>query len=97
MKRRVKAAVIQLVVFAAPVPLSRDLHWIRHTGRLPLVRTEGAEDMSFMFIASPFLLLGGMAWSHFRSREPRQMASRILAGGKNLNLAINRLRQAQQP
>ena len=44
MKRRVKAAVIQLVVFAAPVPLSRDLHWIRHTGRLPLVRTEGVED-----------------------------------------------------
>jgi hypothetical protein len=55
----------------APIKVSRDLPWLAHQGWLPLKYTLRAEDMSSMFLASPFLLLGLLSWKLFRSKEPR--------------------------
>ena len=63
----------------APIRLSRDLPWIQHSGWPPLVYTERAEDMSSMFLASPFLLLGVLAAKLFRSPDPRLAAAKTFA------------------
>ena len=52
-----------------PSGSSREVPWIVHTGWPPLVRTERAEDVSSLFLNSPFLLLGVFAWRHFRKGE----------------------------
>jgi hypothetical protein len=57
---------------------SRELPWIEHKGWPPLVRTERAEDMSSMFLGSPFLLLGVLAWRHFRKASLAPPAVRLL-------------------
>ena len=61
----------------APVRFSRDLPWVVHTGWPPLVRTERAEDVSSLFLGSPFLLLGVLAWRHFRKDHPAPAPLRI--------------------
>lgn len=54
----------------APIKVSRDAPWLEHVGWQPLVNTGRAEDMSSMFLASPFLLLGALSWRVFRSGAP---------------------------
>ncbi len=61
----------------APVRFSRDLPWLAHTGWPPLVRTERAEEMSSFLLGSPFLLLGVLAWRHFRKGRPAPAPLRI--------------------
>lgn len=63
----------------APIRLNHELPWISHIGWLPVVRVERAEDMSSLFLASPFVLLGVLAWKLFRSRRPEWGAARIFA------------------
>src|SRR5262249_1739940 len=54
----------------APIKVRRDVPWLEHIGWQPLVHTGRAEDMSSMFLASPFLLLGALAWKLFRKDQP---------------------------
>ncbi len=54
----------------APIRIRRDVPWLEHIGWQPLIHTGRAEDMSSMFLASPFLLLGGLAWKLFRKDQP---------------------------
>jgi len=61
----------------APVRFSRDSPWVLHTGWPPLVRTDRAEDVSSLLLGSPFLLLGALAWRHFRKDQPAPAPLRI--------------------
>ncbi len=54
----------------APIRIRRDMPWLEHIGWQPLINTGRAEDMSSMFLASPFLLLGGLARKLFRKDQP---------------------------
>jgi hypothetical protein len=63
----------------APIKLSWDYPWFTHEGWKPFVKTERAEDMSSMFLASPFLLLGVLTWRLFRRREPSVAPIKIFA------------------
>ncbi len=64
----------------SPIRFSRELPWISHTGWLPLAKTERAEGMSSMFLASPFLLLAGLAASIFRKPDPELRPLKIFLG-----------------
>ncbi len=65
----------------APLRFSRDLPWIRHIGCQPQTHTERSEDMSSVFLLSPFLLLGALAWGRLHG-IPRILA--WTAGGSGL-------------
>jgi hypothetical protein len=62
----------------APPRFSRELPWIEHKGWPPLVKTERAEDMSSLFLGSPFLLLLAVAGRHFRKASLAPLTVRIL-------------------
>ena len=61
----------------APITFSRDVPWINHAGWQPLVHTERAEDMSSLFLASPFLLLGFLSWKLFRSHDANLAPAKV--------------------
>ena len=53
----------------APVGWDDDYPWLLHEGWTPLVKTTRAEDMSSLFIASPFLFLALGGWSVLRDAK----------------------------
>lgn len=63
----------------APIHFSRDAPWLHHIGWQPLIHTERAEDMSSMFLLSPFLLLAPFAWKLFRSRDAQRFPAKVFA------------------
>lgn len=63
----------------APIWVGRRLPWLQHIGWPPLVHTERVEEMSSMFLASPFLVFAGLTWSLFRSKEARLEPVKIFA------------------
>jgi hypothetical protein len=69
----------------APIHVTLDCPWFTHKGWQPLVKTERAEDMSSMFLASPFLLLGFLAWPLFRTRDGRIFPLKVFAAVAGLS------------
>jgi hypothetical protein len=61
----------------APLRFGADFPWITHEGWKPRRTTGRAEDMSSLFLASPFLLLGALAWTVLRRPGPAAPALRI--------------------
>ena len=62
----------------APIRLSRDIPWLTHAGWWPLAQTDHPEDMSSMFLASPFLLLGALNWPLVLNRQ-QPAAAKVFA------------------
>lgn len=60
-----------------------DFPWVEHVGWMPLVETLRAEDVSSLLLASPFVLLGLVAWKLVRS-ESRPVGLRIFFGAAAL-------------
>ena len=58
---------------AAPPAIGFDFPWIEHGGWTPRVETLRAEDMSSLFITSPFVLLAGLCALLWRQRERRDL------------------------
>ncbi|HYM13580.1 MAG TPA: hypothetical protein VEU62_22760 [Bryobacterales bacterium] len=61
----------------APIHFRHELPWMNHEGWQPLVHTAQAEDMSSLLLASPFLMLGALAWRVLRKRDEFPAALRI--------------------
>ena len=72
--------------FLALPELKADFPWVEHVGWTPLVETLRAEDASSLLLASPFVLLGLVAWKLVRQGAgPRDL--RVFFGAAVLGSA----------
>jgi len=73
----------------APVEFTGDFPWIEHRGWRPLENTKRAEEISSLFLASPFLLFGFFAvrlWGK-QTAAPEQAVLRTYAAAAALSAA----------
>ena len=72
----------------APPQFSGDLPWIVHAGWQPRRTTLRADRMSSLLLASPFLLLAGVAALRLCRRDPRFEPARLFLGTVALSAGV---------
>jgi hypothetical protein len=72
----------------APIHFTADFPWLRHEGWQPMMKTTRAENMSAIFLASPFVLLGLLcipAWRRGHALAERDLRVFVLtAAGSSI-------------